>query len=79
MIPIVTVLGLQFGGLIGGTVVVETMFSWPGMGWLFFTAITQRDFPLIQGIVIVYSIVFMLVTLAVDIAYSYLDPRVRYD
>lgn len=79
LVPIVTIIGLQFGGLIGGTIVVETLFSWPGMGWLLFTAVSERDYPLIQGIVIVYSIVFMLVTLAVDIAYSYLDPRVRYD
>jgi ABC-type dipeptide/oligopeptide/nickel transport system permease component len=79
LIPVVTVLGLQFGGLLGGTIVVETLFSWPGMGWLLFTAVSQRDFPVIQGIILVYSVEFMAVTLAVDLGYSVLDPRVRYD
>lgn len=79
LIPVVTVLGLQLGSLLGGTVVVETIFSWPGIGWLLFSGISQRDYPVVQGVVLFYSIVFMFVTLAVDIGYSYLDPRVRYE
>lgn len=79
LIPVVTVLGLQLGSLLGGTVVVETIFSWPGMGWLLFTGISQRDYPVVQGVVIFYSVVFMFVTLAVDVTYSYLDPRVHYE
>ena len=79
LIPVVTVLGLQLGSLLGGTVVVETIFSWPGMGWLLFTGISQRDYPVVQGVVLFYSVVFMFVTLAVDLTYSYLDPRVRYE
>ncbi|MCY4081313.1 MAG: ABC transporter permease [Caldilineaceae bacterium] len=79
LIPVVTVLGLQLGSLLGGTVVVETIFSWPGIGWLLFSGISQRDYPVVQGVVLFYSVVFMFVTLAVDIGYSYLDPRVRYE
>jgi ABC-type dipeptide/oligopeptide/nickel transport system permease component len=79
LIPVVTVLGLQLGGLLGGTVVVETIFSWPGIGWLLFSGISQRDYPVVQGVVLFYSVVFMFVTLAVDLGYSYLDPRVRYE
>ena len=79
LIPVVTVLGLQLGSLLGGTVVVETIFSWPGIGWLLFSGISQRDYPVVQGVVLFYSVVFMFVTLAVDLGYSYLDPRVRYE
>ena len=81
LIPVVTVLGLQLGSLLGGTVVVETIFSWPGIGWLLFSGISQRDYPVVQGVVLFYSVVFMFVTLAVDIGYSYLDltcPRRLY-
>ena len=79
LIPVVTVLGLQLGGLLGGTVVVETIFSWPGMGWLMYTAVIQRDYPVVQGVVIFYSAAFMLVTLIVDLLYAVLDPRVTYE
>ena len=79
MIPIVTVVGLQFGGLLGGTVVVETIFSLPGIGWLLFSSIGYREYPVIRAVVLYYSIAFMCITLLVDIAYCWLDPRVRYD
>lgn len=78
LIPIITIVGLQFGALLGGTVVVETIFSWPGMGWMMITGITQRDYSLVQGVLIIYATLFMLITLIVDLAYAFLDPRVQY-
>ena len=78
LIPTVTVLGLQCGALLGGSVVVETVFAWPGLGWLLVQAINSRDLPLLRAIVLVISIGFILINLAVDLLYSYLDPRIRY-
>jgi ABC-type dipeptide/oligopeptide/nickel transport system permease component len=78
-IPVVTVVGLQIGYLMGGAVLTEKVFSWPGLGLLMLDAILQRDFPLIQGGVLLIALVFVLVNLAVDIIYGYLDPRIRYD
>jgi ABC-type dipeptide/oligopeptide/nickel transport system permease component len=79
MLPIVTTAGLQFGSLLGGAVVVETIFSWPGMGSLAVTAIRQRDLPVIQGTVLVFATGFVVVTLLTDLAYALIDPRIRYD
>ncbi len=76
-IPLVTVLGLQVGFVLGGAFVVELIFNWPGVGLLALQAIQTRDFPVVQGIVIVVATVFVLVNLAVDIVYAYLNPRVR--
>ncbi|MEP6558591.1 MAG: ABC transporter permease [Burkholderiales bacterium] len=76
-IPLVTYLGLQFGGLIGGIVVIEKVFNWPGMGTLAFDAIGARDYPVLQGTVTVLAIVIVLVNLAVDVAYGIIDPRIR--
>ena len=76
-IPLVTYLGLQFGGLIGGIVVIEKVFNWPGMGTLAFDAIGARDYPVLQGTVTVLAIVIVLVNLAVDVAYGLIDPRIR--
>jgi peptide/nickel transport system permease protein len=76
-IPLITYLGLQFGGLIGGIVVVEKVFNWPGMGTLAFDAIASRDYPVLQGAVTVLALVIVLVNLAVDIAYGVVDPRIR--
>ena len=79
LIPIVTVIGLQFGFLLGGTVVIETIFSRQGIGRLMVDAILWKDFPVVQGIVLLAALVYTLVNLSVDLAYAYLDPRIRYD
>jgi len=76
LIPTTTLVGVQFGFVIGGTVLIETIFSWPGIGQLTLEAFQYRDFPLIQGIVIVYGIAVILSNLAVDLAYAALNPRV---
>lgn len=78
LLPVVTAFGLQFGALLGGAVVVETIFSWPGMGLLAVTAIRQRDIPVIQGTVLVFAVCFVVVTLIVDLLYAWIDPRIRY-
>jgi len=79
LIPIVTVAGLQFGALLGGSMIVETVFAWPGMGRLAVQAVQQRDYPVIQGTTLVFAASFMLVILLVDLLYIFIDPRVRYD
>jgi len=79
LIPVVTVVGMQFGGLLGGAVVTETIFSWPGVGRLAVNSILKRDFPMVQGTTLVLCLTFVLVNLAVDILYTFLDPRIRYD
>ena len=75
-IPLITYLGLQFGGLIGGIVVIEMVFNWPGLGTLAFDAISGRDYPVLQGTVTVLAAVIVLVNLIVDIAYGIVDPRI---
>ena len=77
LIPIVTVLGIQTGYLLGGAVLTETVFSWPGMGWFVVQAIGERDYPVIQAGVLLFATTFVLVNLFVDLAYSKLDPRVQ--
>lgn len=77
LIPVVTVSGLQFGALLGGTVVVEKVFAWPGLGRLLVDAIENRDYTVIQASVAFIAIIFVLVNLAVDLLYGYIDPRVR--
>jgi ABC-type dipeptide/oligopeptide/nickel transport system permease component len=79
LIPVVTVVGVQFAGLLGGAVITETIFSWPGMGRLAVNAISRRDYPVIMGTVLVFSVVFVLANLIVDILYTFIDPRIRYD
>lgn len=76
-IPLVTVLGLQVGFVLGGAFVVELIFNWPGVGLLAMQAIETRDFPVVQGVVILVATVFVLVNLLVDVAYAFLNPRVR--
>ncbi|MDB4896243.1 MAG: Dipeptide transport system permease protein DppB [Firmicutes bacterium] len=78
MIPVVTVLGLQLGGLLGGAFLTEIIFAWPGVGRLGVTAVFNRDLPLIQGTVLLVSIIFVGVNLLVDLSYSLLDPKVKY-
>lgn len=77
LLPLLTMLGLSLGSLLGGTAVVEVIFSYPGMGSLAVAAITAYDYPLIQGYVLWISLIYMLVNLAVDISYHYVDPRMR--
>jgi ABC-type dipeptide/oligopeptide/nickel transport system permease component len=76
-IPIVTLLGLQFAQLLGGAVVTETIFAWPGVGRLVVEAIFNRDFPVVQGVVLVVSLIFVVVSLLIDVTYALIDPRVR--
>lgn len=76
-LPIVTMIGLEFGFLLGGVVVVEMVFSWPGIGRLVFNAITQRDIPVVQASVIMLALVFIVLNLVVDVIYARLDPRVK--
>jgi ABC-type dipeptide/oligopeptide/nickel transport system permease component len=77
MIAVVTVTGIQFGYMLGGAIIVEQVFSLPGLGRLFLYAIYQRDFPLIQGGVVFIAVIFSLVNFAVDILYSLLNPKIR--
>ena len=79
LLPIVTVLGLQFGGLLAGAILTETIFSWPGMGRLVVERILARDYPTVQGAVLVIALLFVLLNLAVDISYAFMDPRIRYE
>lgn len=79
MIPIVTLIGLQIPTLFSASVIIETVFAWPGMGTLLLQAVKQRNYPVIQGIVLVYAILVIIANLAVDIAYAYLDPRIEYE
>jgi ABC-type dipeptide/oligopeptide/nickel transport system permease component len=79
LIPVVTVVGAQFASLLSGAVITETIFAWPGMGRLAVTAISRRNYPVIMGTVLVFSLVFLLTNLLVDIVYTFIDPRIRYD
>jgi len=76
-IPLITYFGLQFGGLLGGIVVVERVFNWPGLGTLAFDAVSARDYPVLQGVITVLSLMIISINLLVDIAYGLVDPRVR--
>jgi peptide/nickel transport system permease protein len=79
LLPIVSVVGLRFGALLGGAVLTESIFGWPGLGQLAVGAISQRDIPLVQGIVFTFALMFALVNLAVDLMYAVIDPRVRLE
>lgn len=78
LIPVVTIIGLQFGSLLGGTVITETVFAWPGIGRLMVEAIGGRDHPVVQGGVLVFAIIFLVINLFVDLLYTLIDPRIRY-
>ncbi|ULH17054.1 ABC transporter permease (plasmid) [Deinococcus sp. KNUC1210] len=78
-IPVITFIGLQFGGLVGGVVVVEQVFAWPGMGLLALQAISNRDFPVLQGAVTVLALLVVVINLLVDLSYGLFDPRIRMD
>jgi peptide/nickel transport system permease protein/oligopeptide transport system permease protein len=79
LIPIVTVVGLQFGLLLGGAVLTETVFAWPGVGRLIVDSILARDYPMIQGTILIFGLLYILVNLGVDLVYAVIDPRIRYD
>jgi peptide/nickel transport system permease protein len=79
LIPIITVVGVQIGYLLGGAVVTEEVFTLPGVGRLVLNAVYQRDYPLIQGTILFIAALFMLSNLLVDLCYAYLDPRIRYE
>src|SRR5450756_820105 len=79
LIPVVTVVGIEFGYLLGGAVITETVFARPGLGRLLVSSITSRDFPVVQGTLMLLAGSFVLVNLLVDIVYGYLDPRIRYE
>ena len=79
LLSTVTIFGLQFGFLVGGTLVIETVFAVPGLGQLLFTAITSRDYPVVQAITVVSAVLVIIVNLVVDLSYSFLDPRVTYE
>jgi peptide/nickel transport system permease protein len=79
LIPVVTVIGLQLGFLLGGALLTETVFSWPGIGTFVVNAILASDFPIVQGGVILVATVFVVVNLLVDLLYAYLDPRIHYN
>lgn len=78
LIPVVTVLGLQFGILLGGAVLTETVFAWPGVGRLLVDAILRRDYPVVQGTVMLLALLFVIINLVVDVIYAFLDPRIHY-
>jgi peptide/nickel transport system permease protein len=77
LIPLVTVIGLEFGALLGGAIITETVFAWPGVGSLVVRAIGQKDFPVVVGCVTLLAVVFVTINLVVDVVYGYLDPRIR--
>jgi glutathione transport system permease protein len=78
LIPVITMMGLQFGFLLGGSIVVETVFGWPGMGTLLVDAVSARDYPIIQGLVLLFSFEFILINLIVDVLYGVINPTIRY-
>jgi ABC-type dipeptide/oligopeptide/nickel transport system permease component len=79
LLPVVTVVGLQFGALLTGAIITETIFAWPGLGRLIVQAIRLRDYPLVQGGVLVIALIYVGMNLATDVAYALLDPRIRYE
>jgi len=79
MVPVVTVIGLNFGLLLAGAILTETVFSWPGLGRLVVEAVYERDYPLVVGCILIFAIVFVVVNLITDILYTYIDPRIKYE
>jgi peptide/nickel transport system permease protein len=77
LIPVVTVVGLQIGTLLGGAVITETVFAWPGVGLLLIDAITNRDYPLVQAAILFITAIFVAINFLVDLSYGVLDPRIR--
>jgi ABC-type dipeptide/oligopeptide/nickel transport system permease component len=78
LIPVITVVGLELGTLLSGSIIVETVFAWPGSGSLLITALNSRDYPLVTGLVMTYTVAFVIINLVIDGLYAVLDPRIRY-
>jgi ABC-type dipeptide/oligopeptide/nickel transport system permease component len=76
-IPVVTIVGLQFGALLTGAIITETIFAWPGLGRLIIQSIRLRDYPLVQGGILAIALTYLLLNLLTDVVYAYLDPRIR--
>ena len=79
LIPVVTMVGLQFGFLLGGSVVVETVFAWPGLGRFMIEAVAVRDYPVLQALLLLYSFHFVFINLVVDMVYALINPEIRYE
>ena len=79
LIPIITVVGLEFSSLLSGSIIVETVFAWPGSGTLLITAIGTRDYPLVTGTILTYTLMFVIINFTIDILYAFFDPRIRFD
>jgi peptide/nickel transport system permease protein len=78
LIPVVTITGIQLASLLGGVIVVEIVFAWPGLGQLAILAVNSRDYSVLQGTVLLIAVIFLLINLLVDILYAWLDPRISY-
>jgi peptide/nickel transport system permease protein len=78
LIIIITVVGLEFGSLLSGAIIVETVFGWPGLGTLLIEGMSARDYPLITGLVLVYTTMFVMINVLMDVCYAIIDPRLRY-
>lgn len=78
LLPVITIVGLQFGNLLGGAIVTETVFGWPGLGTLIISAISQRDFPVVQGVVLTIAISVVLINLIVDLLYALINPKIKH-
>jgi peptide/nickel transport system permease protein len=79
MIPVITVIGMASGSLLGGTIIIEYVFSWPGMSTLLIQSIDQRDYPMVQAVFLIVGILFLVINLVTDLINAYVDPRIRYD
>ena len=79
LIPIITIVGLQFGAVLTGTIITETIFAWPGLGRLLIQSIQFRDYPMVQGCILLIAVTYVAVNLLTDLAYGLADPRIRYE
>jgi len=79
LLPVITIIGIQLGSLMGGAILTETVFAWPGIGKWVFDAISGRDYPIVQSVTLLVALIFVLVNLVVDISYAFLNPKIRYD
>jgi ABC-type dipeptide/oligopeptide/nickel transport system permease component len=79
LVPVVTIVGLQFGAVLTGAVITETIFSWPGVGRLLIQSISFRDYPMVQGCILLIAVTYVAVNLATDVLYTLLDPRIRFE
>jgi ABC-type dipeptide/oligopeptide/nickel transport system permease component len=79
LLPVTTVVGLEMASLLSGSIIIEAVFAWPGLGELLITSVSVRDYALVQGIVVVFAVLFVFLNLLVDLSYAVIDPRIRYD